>query len=1250
MPILTAPVAAPKVPVTLVADGKTAPVIGKVAAVQGEAWIIRGGEKIAATADAPLLKGDEVETASSSSISLVFADRSTFVLKDRGLIGLDDFVFDPASKTGSENILVAQGAFSYVSGDIAKSHPGAARIATPAMNIGVRGTTVSGQVASDGSTSVALQADPGSSFVGEISLTRPGSDDAPLVISDAGSGVLGATAGSSFSVSTNAGASLSAVAPSPVAPPASAPSLPSAPASPGGDGNGGTQNSAPGGTGSGGDGNGNGPEPVSIPDPVPLPPPPVPVPPVPEPPVPEPPTPVPPVPTPPAPPVPTPPVPIPQPPGNAPPVGGTLTLPAGTEDTSTTFSAATLLGAVSDADGDTLTITAVSADHGTVVDNGDGTYTLMPDADFQGTMIVSYGVSDGTDTTIVTASMDFANTPDAPVLGSVILPSGSEDTQIILTTAQLLGGASDADGDTLTISGISASSGSIVDNGNDTFTYTPDPDVNGAVTFSYSIDDGTGNAVPTSASFTIAAVNDAPILSSYVGMSSPYEDVPSGGDTVYALFNTGFSDAEDSAVTGVAVIGNNTVSPDGAWQYSTDGGTTWVDVGGVNDGTSALALSASTLLRFNAAADFNGSAPSLSVRGIDSSYSGAWSSSTGSPVNIDTSSRGGSTAIAASATELATDVNAVNDAPTTSAVTLASGAENADYAFSEASLLALAADVDGNILSVSLVTADHGTVNDLGGGNYSLSPELDYNGPVVISYVISDGNGGSVAGTANVLMTAMFTTGGSDTLDGGEGSNTYRVPAGTFAAGDVISDTGTGPGDIDTIRITSSGTVDLAAGTVAGIETIKIDTASGATVILGGGADPQQLVSIIGGAASDVVALADSDSVFNLGGVTLTGIETVASGAGDDTILFDEVSAAGIGTVVDGDASGSDMDTVVFTQTQAGILDVSSKVFTNIEHVVLQSGTMDAVTMTGNDHDTTFIGGVGADVVNAGIGNDIIIGGGGADILTGGGGANLFVYESPAQSSEAAASRDSITDFATGVDHISIGLSGAHVDVSGFEAVGGYNLGQSSLTGGSARSGGVIGDGFYAGGIDNALYIYVGDTTSDIGADGGYVIASTNAIAAADLDFVISGTAGTDTFVGGAGNDTLIASLGNDSLTGGGGSDTFVLADNSNTTIFDYTAGPDTLLLSNAAFGFGDAGTLSASQYGEGSTTMSASAVDYGGGNTGAGLVAIDSGGNVELWSTTAMEAASSSNSHLIGTLSGVDTSALDNTSFHLAV
>ena len=59
---------------------------------------------------------------------------------------------------------------------------------------------------------------------------------------------------------------------------------------------------------------------------------------------------------------------------------------------------------------------------------------------------------------------------------------------------------------------------------------------------------------------------------------------------------------------------------------------------------------------------------------------------------------------------------------------------------------------------------------------------------------------------------------------------------------------------------------------------------------------------------------------------------------------------------------------------------------------------------------------------------------------------------------------------------------------------------------------------------------------------------------------------------------------------------------------------------------------------------------DYGGGNTGAGIVAIDNGGNTELWHTTALEAATTVNSHQVATLNTVNTTALDSTSFHLAV
>ena len=223
--------------------------IGKVTATQGDAFIVRGTERIAATAEAPVYQGDSVETGAGGQISLVFADRETFVLKDRGMMALDEFSFDPVHKTGSATFLIAQGAFTAVSGDLAKTSPDAFHIATPTMVIGVRGTTVSGNVSADGATTVALLPDPGSNFVGEMVLGPLGGGEA-IVVNTAGSGVINATSGSSWSVSANAGASVAAYAPAAVAPPVSAPSLPAAEPAPTADhgtgqGQGGQHDAAP---------------------------------------------------------------------------------------------------------------------------------------------------------------------------------------------------------------------------------------------------------------------------------------------------------------------------------------------------------------------------------------------------------------------------------------------------------------------------------------------------------------------------------------------------------------------------------------------------------------------------------------------------------------------------------------------------------------------------------------------------------------------------------------------------------------------------------------------------------------------------------------------------------------------------------------------------------------------------------------------------------------------------------------------
>ena len=69
--------------------------------------------------------------------------------------------------------------------------------------------------------------------------------------------------------------------------------------------------------------------------------------------------------------------------------GTAATLSSGTEDTGYTVSASNLLAGWTDVEGATLSVTALTADHGTVTDNLDGTYTITPAANYNGTVTLS---------------------------------------------------------------------------------------------------------------------------------------------------------------------------------------------------------------------------------------------------------------------------------------------------------------------------------------------------------------------------------------------------------------------------------------------------------------------------------------------------------------------------------------------------------------------------------------------------------------------------------------------------------------------------------------------------------------------------------------------------------------------------------------------------------------------------------------------------------------------------------------------
>src|SRR6185503_15674863 len=165
--------------------------------------------------------------------------------------------------------------------------------------------------------------------------------------------------------------------------------------------------------------------------------------------------------------------------------------------------------------GDTVPVSGLTANHGSLLNNGDGTWTFTPAANYNGAVSLGYNVTDGNGGSVAaTQSFSLAAVNDAPVLTGTqaALAAGTEDTRYTINASDLLAGFTDVDGDTLSVSGLTADHGSLVDNGNGTWTFTPAGDYNGPVSLSYNVIDSHGGSVAATQSFGLAAVNDAPVL------------------------------------------------------------------------------------------------------------------------------------------------------------------------------------------------------------------------------------------------------------------------------------------------------------------------------------------------------------------------------------------------------------------------------------------------------------------------------------------------------------------------------------------------------------------------------------------------------------------------------------------------------------------------------------------------------------------------------------------------------------------
>ncbi|MEZ8477390.1 cadherin-like domain-containing protein, partial [Vibrio splendidus] len=213
---------------------------------------------------------------------------------------------------------------------------------------------------------------------------------------------------------------------------------------------------------------------------------------------------------------------------DAPDVDGNAIL-QGYENASLTITEADLLAKASDVDDNNLSVVNLDVEGaGDLVDNGDGTWTYTPEPGFYGDLNVSFDVSDGVTTTPADADFNIRINTAPTVHDSADQLSGTEDQAVIIEQAQILSMLTDSEGDTISISNfnlVDNSVGSLVDNGDGTWNFTPVDDFNGDVPISFTVTDNIGASESIDITMLVQNVNDVPVFNvPEVTFSESYTD------------------------------------------------------------------------------------------------------------------------------------------------------------------------------------------------------------------------------------------------------------------------------------------------------------------------------------------------------------------------------------------------------------------------------------------------------------------------------------------------------------------------------------------------------------------------------------------------------------------------------------------------------------------------------------------------------------------------------------------------------
>jgi len=130
--------------------------IGNVVQHKGNASVERSGEKTELKKGSDIEFKDNVRTG-KGGVGITFVDDTNVAVSAHSSLVIDEFIYDPNSKTGSKLVMnIALGTVRYASGNIAKLSNQNVDIRTPTARIGVLGTAFSMTVDEVGKSLIIL--------------------------------------------------------------------------------------------------------------------------------------------------------------------------------------------------------------------------------------------------------------------------------------------------------------------------------------------------------------------------------------------------------------------------------------------------------------------------------------------------------------------------------------------------------------------------------------------------------------------------------------------------------------------------------------------------------------------------------------------------------------------------------------------------------------------------------------------------------------------------------------------------------------------------------------------------------------------------------------------------------------------------------------------------------------------------------------------------------------------------------------